>query len=41
MNGWMYGLMDRWMDGYIIDGWVNEKWIFGLVEGWVEGVVAE
>lgn len=32
MDGWLDGLMGRWMDGCMVGGWIG-----GLEGGWMDG----
>ena len=46
-GGWIYELMDGWMDGRIhvhVDGWMDgyingwiDGWLHDLVDGWIDG----
>ena len=35
VNGWMAGLMDRWVDGRVGE-WIN-GWMPGLMDRWIDG----
>ena len=42
MDGSIEGWINRWMDGWmmkgwIIDGWMMKGWMDGSIDGWIDG----
>lgn len=33
LEGWLQGQMDRWMDGWMADGQMNDGWTAGCLDG--------
>lgn len=36
IDGWMDGLVGKWVGGGLVDEWVG-GWLDGLVGGWIDG----